>query len=90
MIILSCLGALSLYTLSMFSLLALRRKYPDLERPFRVPLYPYFPVLTIMLAIFCLVAVGAFNPSLLVFYLGCLAAGYAGLRLTDRRKALMQ
>jgi ethanolamine permease len=89
MIILSCLGALSLYAISMFSLLALRCKHPDLERPFRVPLYPYFPVLTIVLALFCLVAVGAFNPGLLVFYLGCLAAGYAGLRLVDRRKALV-
>ncbi len=89
MIILSCFGALSLYALSMFSLLALRRKQPHLERPFRVPFYPYFPILTIVLALFCLVAVGVFNPGLFGFYLGCLAAGYAGLRLSDRRKTLV-
>ena len=89
MIILSCFGALSLYALSMFALLALRRKQPHLERPFRVPLYPYFPITTIVLALFCLVAVGIFNPGLFAFYLGCLAAGYAGLRLSDRRKALV-
>jgi hypothetical protein len=33
--------------------------------------------------------VGVFNPGLFGFYLGCLAAGYAGLRLTDRRKTLV-
>jgi ethanolamine permease len=89
MIILSCFGALSLYALSMCALLALRRKQPHLERPFRVPLYPYFPIITIVLALFCLIAVGISNPGLFSFYLGCLTVGYIGLRLSDRRKALV-
>jgi basic amino acid/polyamine antiporter, APA family len=31
-------------TLSGIALLVLRRRYPDAERPFRVPLYPYLPL----------------------------------------------
>jgi ethanolamine permease len=89
MIILSCFGALSLYTISMFSLFALRRRYPQMERPYRVPFYPYFPIITIVLALFCLVAVSILNATLALFYFGCLAAGYVVLRLVTRRKALV-
>lgn len=86
MIILSCLGALSLYAISMFSLFALRRRHPHLERPYRVPFYPYFPIITIVLALFCLVAVSILNAGLALLYFGCLAAGYAVHRLVSRRK----
>jgi ethanolamine permease len=89
MIILSCFGALSLYTISMFSLFALRRRQPHLERPYRVPFYPYFPTITIVLALFCLVAVSILNAGLALLYFGCLAAGYAVLQLVSRRKAVV-
>ena len=39
-ITIACFGALSLYIVSMVSLFVLRRREPELERPFRVPLVP--------------------------------------------------
>src|SRR5688572_26474423 len=41
-IIISVFGALTLYIISMISLLKLRKTEPELERPFKVPAYPYF------------------------------------------------
>ncbi len=49
-ITISVFGALTLYILSMISMLRLRKKEPALERPFRVPFYPYFPVTALILA----------------------------------------
>lgn len=43
LITLSAMGAVTLYVLSMESLIRLRRSAPDLPRPFRVPCYPIFP-----------------------------------------------
>jgi ethanolamine permease len=39
-IIMSVLGALLMYVMSMLSLFALRKKEPDLERPFKAPFIP--------------------------------------------------
>ncbi len=42
-ITISVFGALTLYIISMFSLLQLRKKETQLFRPFKVPMYPFFP-----------------------------------------------
>ncbi|HXB91489.1 MAG TPA: ethanolamine permease, partial [Puia sp.] len=55
-ITISVFGALSLYILSMIAMLALRRKEPGMERPFRAPFYPWFPVIALVIASVCLVA----------------------------------
>jgi basic amino acid/polyamine antiporter, APA family len=39
-------------TMSGVSLLVLRRRYPDAERPFRVPLYPYVPLVFIASSVY--------------------------------------
>jgi amino acid transporter len=39
-------------TMSGVSLLVLRRRYPDAERPFRVPLYPYLPLVFIASSVY--------------------------------------
>jgi ethanolamine permease len=75
-ITLSVLGALSLYVLSMISLLALRKKEPGLERPFRVPFYPYFPVAALLIAVVCLVAMITLNIKLSLIYFSLLALSY--------------
>ncbi|MBL3656061.1 ethanolamine permease [Fulvivirga sediminis] len=69
-IIMSVLGALVMYVISMVSLFVLRKKEPDLERPFKAPFYPLFPAIALLL---CCVSLGAiiwYNPFLsLIFFL---------------------
>jgi ethanolamine permease len=60
-IILSVLGAVVMYTISMLSLLVLRKKEPNLERPFRTPFYPFFPIIALVLALVCMVAIIYYN-----------------------------
>jgi ethanolamine permease len=61
-IIVSVFGALTLYVLSMAALFKLRRSEPQLERPFRTPLYPWVPGVALGLALGCLVAMAIANP----------------------------
>lgn len=68
-ILLSVLGALVMYVMSLLSLFALRRE-PHLERPFRTPFYPVFPAVSLLLALICLVAVVYFNPLLSGLFVG--------------------
>jgi ethanolamine permease len=58
----SALGAIVMYITSMFSLFRLRRREPQLLRPFRTPFYPLFPLIALSIAIVSLVAIVYFNP----------------------------
>jgi len=69
-------GALSLYIISMVTVLALRKKEPDLERPFRVPFYPAFPIIALMIASVSLVAMITLNIKLSIIYFSILALAY--------------
>jgi ethanolamine permease len=57
LITISVLGALIMYVLAMAALFALRRRQPDLPRPFHVPLYPWTPGIALALSLLCLLAV---------------------------------
>ncbi len=72
----SVFGALSLYFISTISLLALRKNEPHLPRPFRVPLYPYFPVIALIISGVCLVAMTTLNIKLSLIYFSILALSY--------------
>jgi len=87
-IILSALGAVVMYIISLLSLFVLRRREPNLARPFRAPFYPYVPLLALLLSMVCLVAIVYYNPWLsLVFGLllavSLLLFKRIGIRLTD-------
>ncbi|THU40663.1 ethanolamine permease [Niastella caeni] len=69
-ITLSALGAVVMYIISMMSLLVLRRKQPNMERPFKVPLYPWFPLTALILAVVCLIAIIWYNPWLSTIFFG--------------------
>lgn len=69
-IIISVLGALSLYIIAMISLLGLRRKEPQTPRPFKVPGYPFTPVLAMLLAGTTFVLIGVYWYQLMLIYLG--------------------
>lgn len=75
-ITISCFGALTLYVLSMITMLVLRKKEPALERPFRVPLYPVFPIVALVIGTVCLVAMITLNIKLSAIYFSILCVSY--------------
>lgn len=71
-ITISVFGALTLYIISMVSLLQLRKNEPHLARPFKVPGYPVFPGAALLIAIVSFVAMTIFNVKLAIIYLAIL------------------
>jgi ethanolamine permease len=69
-------GALTLYIVSMIALLRLRKTEPNLERPFKAPLYPLFPIIALIIATVSLVAMTIYNWQLALIYVGLLAVAY--------------
>lgn len=72
LIIFSVLGAIVMYIISMVSLFILRKKEPALERPFKAPLYPYFPIVALLLSVVCLVSIIYYNPFLSILFFALL------------------
>ncbi|HWA35675.1 MAG TPA: ethanolamine permease [Cyclobacteriaceae bacterium] len=83
-ITISVFGALTLYCISMIALLTLRRNEPQLTRPFKVPLYPYFPIAALVIAVAALLAVAIYNPMLSVFYLLIIGGCYGIFRISKK------
>jgi ethanolamine permease len=83
-IILSVLGATVMYAISMLSLLRLRQKEPFLERPFKAPFYPLFPIIAFVLSVICMIAIVYYNQEIgLIFFVGmfvCLGLFYSRKR----------
>ena len=71
-IIISVFGALTLYIFSMLAVLQLRKKSPEMIRPFRVPFYPLTPLVALVLAIVCLIALCYYNVLLATCYFSIL------------------
>lgn len=69
-IIIAALGAVVMYIISMAALFALRKKEPNLERPFVVPAYPYFPAMALILSVICLIAIVYYNLVLSLWFFG--------------------
>jgi ethanolamine permease len=67
-ITLSVFGALTLYIISMIALIRLRKKEPELARPFKVPLYPFFPIIALVIATISLIAMTVYNLKLAIIY----------------------
>lgn len=72
----SVLGAVTLYVFGMVTVLALRRKEPELERPYRAPLYPVFPVVALVIGVVCLVVLVWQYINLSVIYFSILGLAY--------------
>jgi ethanolamine permease len=83
-IILSVLGAVVMYGMSMLSLIILRKKEPNLERPFKAPFYPFFPMIAFVLSMVCMVAIVYYNQTLGMIFFGlmliCMGGYYWKLR----------
>lgn len=63
-IIMSVLGAIVMYVVSMISLFILRRTEPKLLRPYKTPFYPVFPFIALILSVICMIAIIYYNPFL--------------------------
>jgi ethanolamine permease len=69
-IIISALGAIVMYIISMFSLLKLK-KNGMITGHFKTPFYPWFPMICLILCIISLSAIVYYNPILsLIFFVG--------------------
>ncbi len=82
----SVFGAILMYILSMLSLFKLRRDEPNMARPFRAPLYPYFPAVALAGAVVCMVTMIYYNALIFGVFLGFLAVGYVYFLMTGRQR----
>jgi ethanolamine permease len=76
-ITIACFGALTLYIISMISFFVLRKREPEMERPFRVPFYPAFPAIALVIATIALIAMTIYNPMIALIYFGIMLLAYA-------------
>jgi ethanolamine permease len=84
-ITISVFGALTLYILSMVSMLRLRRKEPTLRRPFHVPMYPLFPITALVIAVISIAAMVVYNLNLALFYILLMALSYGFFKLLKKQ-----
>jgi ethanolamine permease len=80
-ITISVFGALTLYIVSMVSLLRLRKNEPHLERPFTVPMYPAFPVIALIISFISFAAMTIYNTKAAMIYFLLLGISYACFKL---------
>lgn len=69
-------GALTLYVISMFALLKLRRTEPDMKRPFKTPLYPLLPIVALVIGIVSLIAMSIYDWQMAIVYFALLGISF--------------
>lgn len=74
-------GAICLYIFSSLSIIRLRTTEPDMERPFRVPFYPLFPIIALVIASVALVAMTYYNFQLALIFFAAIAVAFILYRL---------
>jgi ethanolamine permease len=82
----SVFGAIVMYIVSMFALFKLRRSEPNMERPFRVPLFPYFPAFVLFAAVISLATMVYFKFLVAIVFASFLALGYEYFLLTRHQR----
>lgn len=85
-ITISVFGALTLYIISMISVLKLRKTAPNLNRPFKVPFFPYFPITALTIAVVSLLAMIWYNQLLSIIYLGVMLISLTFYKLSSAGK----
>lgn len=84
----SVFGAITMYIISMLSLFRLRRSAPDMLRPFRAPLYPWFPAFALIGACVCMVTMIYYNLLIFGVFAAFLACGYVVFLMTGNSRTL--
>ncbi len=85
-IVLSVLGAVIMYMLSMVSLFVLRVKEPGLERPFTAPFYPIFPAIALLITFICMGAIIYYNVWVSMLFLAGLVIAVLTFVLMGKHK----
>ena len=80
-------GAITMYIVSMASLFKLRATRPEMVRPFRAPLYPYFPAFALGSALVCLGTMIYYNALIFAVFAAFMALGYGYFLLTGKARA---
>lgn len=71
LVILATIGAIVMYVISMMALFKLRKKEPQMERPFKVPFYPTVPGIALILSVVALLSMlYAYTKLCLIFFAG--------------------
>ena len=84
-IIISALGAIVMYCISMMSLLKMKKKLHD-AATFKTPLYPWFPIIALVLSFVCLIAIIWYNFLLSVIFFAGLSVALAIFIGMDKHK----
>jgi len=69
-IVISVFGALTLYIISMISVMVLRKNKPEMARPFKTPVYPLFPIIALIISCVSFIAMLIYNLKLGLIYSG--------------------
>jgi ethanolamine permease len=80
----SVFGAIVMYIASMASLFKLRAGDPAMARPFRAPLYPWFPGFALAAAVVCLATMVYYNLLIAGLFVALGAAGWVYFALTPK------
>jgi ethanolamine permease len=88
LIVLSTIGAVTLYALSMVSLFALRRREPDLPRPVRAVAYPLFPAVALVLSVLSLASIAVTSWGLMLTFGAILVISVGAWRFTTRERVV--
>ena len=84
----SVFGAITMYIISMLSLFRLRRSAPDMPRPFRAPLHPWFPAFALAGACVCMATMIYYNLLIFGIFAAFLACGYVVFLMTKNSRTL--
>ena len=82
--VISVLGMMTMYGISMLAPFRLRVSEPAMQRPFRAPGYPFVPAFALLGIIVALASMVWFYPVLAGLFVAALGVGYVVFRLTRK------
>jgi ethanolamine permease len=85
-ITISVFGALTLYIISMVSVIKLRKTEPALHRPFKVPLFPLVPLVALIIAGVALLAMIWYNQILALIYTSIIILSFTFYKISSAPK----
>ena len=85
-IIMSVLGAVVMYMMSMISLFILRKKEPHMDRPFAAVFYPAFPAIALALSTVCMFAIIYYNFKISMLFFAGMGVAVAVFMLLGKHK----
>ncbi|PUZ29915.1 ethanolamine:proton symporter, EAT family [Chitinophaga costaii] len=88
LVVLSVLGAIVMYVISMIGLFVLRRKEPGLHRPYHAPGYPWVHALALLLSLLAMGCIVYYNVQISLIFLEGLAVAAVYFFITGKHKRI--